>query len=85
MTKRDPDRSTGPDEAGKAAGPTAGHAVHNEDAALGLAGAPERDDERAMREEGEAGLELGAQSLGSQSNAARRVEAFNVPGQGKDA
>jgi hypothetical protein len=86
---RDPDRSTGPDQAGRAAGPTAGHAANNEDAALGLGGTPAGEpareiqpDESAMREEGGSGLELGAQSLGSESNAARRVDTFNVPGQG---
>jgi hypothetical protein len=85
---RDPDRSTGPDQAGRAAAPTAGHAANHEDAALGLGGTDaerpgteSREDERALREEGGSGLELGAQSLGSQSNAARRVDAFNVPGQ----
>jgi hypothetical protein len=80
---RDPDRSTGPDQAGRATEPTAGHGANTEDAALGLAGAPQRDDEQALREEGGSGLELGESSLGSQANAARRVDAFNVPGQGR--
>jgi hypothetical protein len=84
---RDPDRSTGPDQAGIAAGPTAGHAANNEDAALGLGGTPAGEpgmdeampDETPHRPEGGSGLELGGQSLGSSGNAARRVDEFNVP------
>jgi hypothetical protein len=86
---RDPDRSTGPDQAGIAAGPTAGHAANNDDAALGLGGTPAgepgmegpRGDESPHRPEGGSGLELGSASLGSSGNSARRVDEFNVPTQ----
>ena len=86
---RDPDRSTGPDQAGIAAGPTAGHAANNEDAALGLGGTPAGEpgmtdpmpDESPHRPEGGSGLELGGASLGSSNNSARRVDEFNVPKQ----
>ncbi|MGZ8377657.1 MAG: hypothetical protein ACXWZS_15735 [Gemmatirosa sp.] len=87
---RDPDRSTGPDQAGKAAGPTAGRAVNQEDAALGLGGTPggepalelDPPEDAPLRAEGGTGLELGDQSLGSSGNAARRVDAFNTPAPG---
>ena len=84
---RDPDRSTGPDQAGIAAGPTAGHAANNDDAALGLGGTPAGEpgmddtlaDESPHRPEGGSGLELGGASQGSSNTAARRVDEFNVP------
>ena len=86
-------RSTGPDQAGRGTAPTAGHDSRHEDAALGLGGTPHdaaptdiapRGDERALREEGETGLEIGEATLGSSANAAERVDTFNVPGQGAD-
>lgn len=84
-----PDRSTGPEQARQAAGPTAGRAANHEDAALGLGGTPggepalELDPpEDALRADGGSGLELGDQSLGSERNAARRVDAFNSPAPG---
>jgi hypothetical protein len=86
---RDPDRTTGPDQAGKAAGPTAGRAAKNDDAALGLGGTDAtrlptdlhaQGEEDALSEAGGTGLERGNASLGSSSNAALPVDTFNVPG-----
>ncbi len=86
---RDPDRTTGPDQAGRAAGPTAGRAARHEDVALGLGGTESSEpgtgmldaaaDESPNRAEGGSGLEHGNASLGSNANAATRVDSFNVP------
>ncbi len=85
---RDPDRSTGPDQAGRAAGPTAGHGSRNDDAELGLGGTgfdtPPTEmaaggNQDPVDPAGETGLEIGNSTLGSSTNAAERVDTFNVP------
>jgi hypothetical protein len=81
----------GQEETG-AVGPTAGHAAApstDEGVALGgtRAGAGETGfpDDATRRDDAGgdygSGLETGASTLGSQSNAAARVDTFNVPGE----